>query len=183
MHHIPSRSQVFQLSLEAQLFTSPTTTQASALEREFDILLQRFLAQRDPEVFKGLKTLCYWQPELLATHKEKLLRMVYAPVYHRVKWKLALLISHLPLTTQELNSLKNHFRYWALNPNAAKSIRVNALQALHDLASNHKSIEGDFQEVLDQMRGVKSSSIEARVKALTGFEKCLIKNARPAQGH
>lgn len=170
MHHISSRQLATQLSLEAQLFEgAQSSKRAVAIEKELELLFQRFFDDQNALVFKELKTFSYWYPEFLAVHKQKILGFIYSQHDHRTKWKLAQIVPFLSLTDDELNKLKNHFSYWALNPNSRRSVRVNALQALHDLALSYVQVQQDFLNVLERMKSVKGTLIEARVKALASI--------------
>lgn len=105
-------------------------------------------------------------PDYLIAHKNQLLALLQSSDHKELKWHLAQLITRTRLSIEELDTVWNSLKYWVLNPNESKIVRVNALQGLYDLTIKHVSFKEDFNTIMHSLEHDQIPSLQARIRKL-----------------
>lgn len=105
-------------------------------------------------------------PEYLDPHKHQLFSVLKGADHKELKQHITHLIPRLALTAQERIELWNILSHRARNRNENKTVRVNSLQGLYDLAGDDPQLKASLLEVMSPMEKEMISSISARVKKL-----------------
>jgi len=131
----------------------------------FKLLLhhERLLVMRAAD---AIEKITETRGEFLRPHKAQLLSLLKSALHKELKWHLALLITRVELSTEELREVWAILRYWTQNPNESKIVRVHALQGLFDLAHLHTHLKEAFREILHTVEHEQIPSLQARIKKL-----------------
>lgn len=105
-------------------------------------------------------------PEFLQPHKQQLMRLFKGAMSIELKWHVVQLIPRIRLSSSELNSVVSTIAYWAKNPYESRIVRVNSIQALHDLSQRFPQVMSVFAEVIRHLEHEQTPSIQARIKKL-----------------
>ena len=105
-------------------------------------------------------------PALLAKHKSELIKFLDKAQDKEFKWHLVLLVSRLKLTLEELGQVWTILTEWAKDKSESKIVRVNSLQALHDLTLNNKELKQDFELTIQRIERENIPSLNARIRKL-----------------
>ena len=106
------------------------------------------------------------KPKFLATHKSELIKFLDKAQDKEFKWHLVLLVSRLKLTLEELGQVWTILTEWAKDKSESKIVRVNSLQALHDLTLDNKELKKDFELTIQGIERENIPSLNARIKKL-----------------
>lgn len=107
------------------------------------------------------------QPAFLTSHKKELISLCSMAEDKELKWHLALLVSRLDLTKQELGKIWQRLTDWALQRDESRIVRVNAVQGLFNLLPQNKALKQDFYQTLLEIERENIPSLKARIKKLT----------------
>lgn len=138
-------------------------------QSDFNVLFQhlnskiRIVIMRTADAIEKI-TLKY--PEFLQNHKNAIIDFLKSAEDKEFKWHLAQLAPRLKLTEKELEKVWAVLSNWAKNDKESKIVRANSVQALFDLARNHKGLEKDFHSIVLQMEKENVASINARIRKL-----------------
>ena len=102
----------------------------------------------------------------LQKHKTDLLELCLTAKEKEIKWHLALLISRLNLTNEELVSAWDLLTNWASDKNESKIVRVNSIQGLFNLSKQNFKLSHDFDLTLAKIKRENIPSLNARIKKL-----------------
>lgn len=80
------------------------------------------------------------------------------------KWHLALLVSRINLNRNEIGQVWTKLTKWAKDKSESKIVRVNSLQALHDLTKKYTDLERDFVLTIQEVKCENVPSINARIR-------------------
>jgi len=105
-------------------------------------------------------------PGYLIPHKQQIFAMLKSGDYHALKSLLAKLSVRIIWDAEELDEVWRILVYWTMNPNENKNIRVNALQALFDLAQKDDALQVSFEDLAETLKFQHAPSLEARLKKL-----------------
>ena len=105
-------------------------------------------------------------PEYLGHHKQDILQLCNTAKNIELKWHLALLVSRLSLTKIEIGSVWQTLTSWATDPNESKIVRVNSMQGLFNLLTQHKELKQDFNLTVNKIEEENIPSINARIRKL-----------------
>lgn len=103
-------------------------------------------------------------PHLLQSHKDELFACLHSATHKEFKWHLAQLVSRLSLTETEVDTVWDVLSSWATDPSESRIVRVNALQALHDLTLEYETYETTFDQIVESVRSEDVPSIQARIR-------------------
>ena len=136
----------------------------------FNLLLhhERLLVMRAAD---GIEKVTIRHPEFLAPHKRQLLSLLRSSIHKELKWHMALLISRVSLSDEELREVWSILSYWVKNPNESKIVRVNSLQGMYEIARRHAALKPSFDEILRVVEREPIPSIQARIKKLRREER------------
>ena len=136
-----------------------------AFDDLFKLLLhhERLLVMRAAD---AVEKVTVRRPEFLLPHKHQLFALLKGAIHKELKWHLALIITRVPLSPEELEDVWTDLNYWLQNANESKIVRVNALQGLFDLSRRYPGMGRRFKEALSQVHHERIPSIQARVRKL-----------------
>lgn len=104
----------------------------------------------------------------LQGHKQELIHFLDTAKDKEFKWHLVLLVSRLELSHTDLERVWPKLTEWATDKSESKIVRVNALQALYELAAHHKKWQKNMEPIVQQLENENIPSINARLKKLKG---------------
>ncbi len=105
-------------------------------------------------------------PGYLRQHKDKILALCEEAKHVELKWHLALLVSRLDLTRNEVARIWQILTNWATDKKESKIVRVNSLQALYTILYSNKGMIQDFNLILKKVERENIPSINARLRKL-----------------
>lgn len=142
-----------------------SVTNQQDFDELFNLLLhhERLLVVRAADAIENITVT---NRKFLAPHKKQLLTLLKSTIHLELKRHLALLVSRLDLSTDELKEVWGILSYWALNPNERKIVRVNALQGLFELSVQFSDFCDSFQHTLQTLEHEQIPSLQARIKRL-----------------
>lgn len=103
-------------------------------------------------------------PNYLKSHKKAIIALCDKAEDKELKWHLALLVSRLTLTRQELGKIWHTLTSWATNKKESRIVRVNSLQGLFNLLAQDKQLHRDFFLTISQVEKENIPSLIARIK-------------------
>lgn len=80
------------------------------------------------------------------------------------KWHLALLVSRINLTQDEIGQVWVKLTKWAKDKSESKIVRVNSLQTLYDLTKKFTDFEKDLELTIQEIKSENVPSINARIR-------------------
>ena len=105
-------------------------------------------------------------PEYLVPHKNKIIEWTNKQQNIEFKWHLALLLSRLELNTEELKATYKTLKSWALEKSESKIVRVNSIQALHELTDHYNLDKEELMDIFGKIKTERIPSLNARIKHL-----------------
>jgi sRNA-binding carbon storage regulator CsrA len=108
-------------------------------------------------------------PKLIAIHKSELIEFLDKAQDKEFKWHLVLLVSRLKLMHNELGHVWAILTEWAKDKSESKIVRVNSLQALHDLTLDNKELKKDFELTIQGIERENIPSLKARIRKFKTF--------------
>ena len=81
-----------------------------------------------------------------------------------LKWHLALLVSRLSLNEKENGTVWQILTKWATNQTESKIVRVNSIQGLFNLLTQHGELKQEFNLTLTGIEKENIPSINARIR-------------------
>lgn len=105
-------------------------------------------------------------PRYLQQHKDDILALCNTAKDIELKWHLALLVSRLNLTKNEVGTVWQILTNWVADKKESKIVRVNSLQGLHNILQNNKELTPDFNLILKEVERENIPSINARIRKL-----------------
>jgi hypothetical protein len=136
-------------------------------QESFDELFRLIFQHERAVVIKAIhavETVLETKPYLLEAHKPQLLSLLRSGDHKELKGHLPYLLSLLIFTTEEMEEVWHVLTFWVKNPNETKRVRVNALQALHDLRSQAPGYEDDYRDTL--LFAAKDAALQTRAGKL-----------------
>ena len=106
------------------------------------------------------------QPAFLTAHHAALVDLLLKGGNKELKWHLALLASRVKLSRHELDTVWDKLSAWATSNSESRIVRVNALQALAELAGRHPERADDFRLTASAVQKENIPSINARLRKL-----------------
>ena len=138
-------------------------------QTDFDKLFQ-FLFTKDRLVIMrtadAIEKITLNKPEFLSNHKKDIINFLEIAVEKEFKWHLALIVSRLDLTIDELRKVWNKLSNWAKDKKESKIVRVNSLQSLYELTKKHNGLNKDFNLIVTEIELENVPSINARLRKL-----------------
>lgn len=105
-------------------------------------------------------------PEFLETHKEELLRFSRLTNNIEFKWHLALLFAKMTFDNREQTEVFKRLTKWAMDCSESKIVRVNAIQALHDMTLKNPNDRNEFLKMIASIKKEQIPSLNARIEKL-----------------
>jgi hypothetical protein len=107
-------------------------------------------------------------PDFLDAHRDQLLGLMMDHANIELKWHLAQLAPRLEFGADSLPKVWARLRYWILNRNESKLVRVNALQGLFEIMQRHErtAFKNDFRNIVAIVTQEHIPSIDARIRKL-----------------
>jgi hypothetical protein len=133
----------------------------------FDLVFhkERVIAMRAAD---AIEKITVNRPQFLKGHKNALLSLLLNAEDIEIKWHVAMLVARLKLTRTELKKAWERLKFWALDKNESRIVRVNSIQALFDLLKQADSVApADLLQIVDQVSKENIPSVKARLKRLT----------------
>ena len=87
-------------------------------------------------------------PEYLEKHKAAILELCSNANAKELKWHLALIVSRLKLTEDELGRIWQTLTGWATNQKESRIVRVNSLQGLYNLLAQNPDLRQDLLQTI-----------------------------------
>lgn len=114
----------------------------------------------------ALEKITIRHPDFLQKHKAELLTLCTNAKEIELKWHLALLVSRLKLTHEELASTWDLLANWATDRKESKIVRVNAVQGLFNLMQQNPAFAQEFNVLLSEISKENIASLNARIRKL-----------------
>lgn len=106
------------------------------------------------------------QSAYLQKHKTALLRLFRNTKDIELKWHLALLVSRISLTGEELKNTWHLLTRWARDGKESKIVRVNSIQGLFNLLPQQPGLLQEFNLTVSEIGKEKIASLNARIRKL-----------------
>ncbi len=138
-------------------------------QKDFDELFQYLLTNDRLIVMRAadaIEKITLRKPEYLTGHNQDIINVLERAIDKELKWHVALIASRLDVTKRELHIIWNTLQQWAKDKNESKIVRVNAIQALFDIANQNTELKADFQNIIKTVAAENVPSIHARLKKL-----------------
>ena len=138
-------------------------------QQNFDELFQQLFHTDRKVVMRAvdaIEKITVNNPGYLKPHKNDILKLCDTAKNIELKWHLALLASRLSLTKRELGRVWQTLTCWATDRNESRIVRVNSIQGLFNLLTQHKELEQDFNLTLTEIERENIPSINARIRKL-----------------
>ena len=131
----------------------------------FNLLLhhERLLVMRAAD---GIEKVTIHHPQYLQPHKGQLLSLLRSSIHKELKWHMALLVSRISLTDEELREVWSILSYWVRNPNESKIVRVNSLQGMYEIARRHAALKQSSDDIIRATEHEPIPSLQARIRKL-----------------
>lgn len=100
----------------------------------------------------------------LDNHKDELIKFLEDAQDKEFKWHLALLVSRIDLTQDEIGQVWTKLTKWVRDKSESKIVRANSLQALHDLTKKYTDLERDLEITIQEIKSENVPSINARIR-------------------
>jgi hypothetical protein len=141
-------------------------------QADFDELFQ-FLFHKDRLVVMraadAIEKVSVEDKSYLAKHRKDIIGLCQKASDKELKWHLALLVSRVVLTKNELGTVWQLLSSWALDKREGKIVRVNAVQGLFNLLQQNIELKKDFELLLLELERQGVASLNARIKKLKGI--------------
>lgn len=105
-------------------------------------------------------------PDYLTKHKSNLLNLIESAKEKEFKWHLALLVTRVKLTSEEMGIVSCILIKWTKDKNESKIVRVNSLQSLYELSRQNINLERKFVKIIKEIDKENIHSLKARIKRL-----------------
>ncbi len=138
-------------------------------QTEFDALFKllqhanRVIAMRAADAAEKISLR---RPEYLSPHKHTILQLLVTAAHKEIKWHIAQLVPRLPLSDPELEPVWAMLAGWACNTTESNIVRVNALQALFDLARQNPTWQPAMAGIFAKASKENIPSVTARINKL-----------------
>lgn len=106
------------------------------------------------------------KPDYLYQYKDDILTFCNTVKNIELKWHLALLVSRLDLTKNEVGIVWKTLTDWATDKKESRIVRVNSLQALYNIVRSNEKLIQDFNLTLKEVERENIASINARIRKL-----------------
>lgn len=136
---------------------------------DFDILFiylnhpDRIISMRAAD---AIEKITLHHTDYLQKHKNLILKLTSQPLEKEIKWHLALLVPRLNLSKKEMESQWKIFNTWAADKSESKIVRVNALQALYELAIKYPALQKALNNIAKKIGSDNTPSLNARLRKL-----------------
>jgi len=136
-----------------------------AFDELFDCLFHknRIIVMHSADVIEKVTRM---HPEYLVSHKIAILSLLEHASNKEFKWHLALLTPRLHLAKIEIAKTWRIMTNWALDGTESKIVRVNAIQALHDILKQFHMLQTDYDKTIEKIQLENIPSINARIRKL-----------------
>lgn len=105
-------------------------------------------------------------PEYLHPFKNEIIDLARVAIQKEFMWHLAELIPRTQPEGEGLHSAWQLLMTWLKDPRGSRIVRVNALQALHDLSSGNARLREKFREAAMDVQTENIPSLNARIRKL-----------------
>lgn len=138
-------------------------------QQEFDELF-RLMVHKDRLVVMraadAIEKITKDKPTYLTKHKKVILDLASLAENKELQWHLAQLMPRLTLDKIEFEHALSTLMQWAMDEKCSRIVRVNSLQALHDLALIRSEYNVHLELLYSKLEKEKIPSINARIKKL-----------------
>lgn len=105
-------------------------------------------------------------PEYLQPHKNKVLTLCRDAGHIELKWHLSLLVARLTLNKKETENICRVLAEWATHKKESRIVRVNAFQALFEIAKTNKTVQVILEKCIALVEKENIPSLNARIRKL-----------------
>ena len=109
--------------------------------------------------------------DYLQKHKKAIVDLCQITIDIELKWHLALLVSRLSLTKEELENTWGLLTKWVTNRQESKIVRVNSIQGLFNLLQQNQELSQNFNATLVEIEKEKIPSLNARIRKLLNAKR------------
>ena len=106
-------------------------------------------------------------PHYLDAHTSTLLDVLASAHNIELKWHVALLVTRVQLSPENLTRVWQTLVGWAQSKSESKIVRVNVLQALFDLSAERPELRNACQQIFRNVEREGVPSINARIRKLS----------------
>jgi len=138
-------------------------------QSDFDQLFKLMLSEE--RLIKGraadtIEKITINNPSYLSKYHSAILELLHTSKDKELQWHLATLCARIQWSNQELSKVFKQLTKWALDSQQSKIVRVNAIQALHDLALTFPFKKNNYQSLIADLASDQSPSIRARIRKI-----------------
>ena len=133
-------------------------------QKDFDLLFPGLFSTDRKVIMRtadAIEKITLDNPRFLFKYKKEILHLCIDAKYIELKWHLALLISRLELTLEEIGKVWQLLTEWATNKKESKIVRVNSVQGLYELLQRNRALEQDYKLTLHEILKENIPSLNA----------------------
>ena len=138
-------------------------------QEDFDELF-KYLFRNDRAIVMraadAIEKITVVHPSYLKKYKNAILELCSTATNKELQWHLAQIVPRLNLCEKENEIAWQILSQWALDKDGSKIVRVNAIQALYQMASENKVAGNNFELLAAAIKLENIPSINARIKKL-----------------
>ncbi|HZX58393.1 MAG TPA: hypothetical protein VFE54_06695 [Mucilaginibacter sp.] len=108
-------------------------------------------------------------PEYLSGHSKEIINLSEDAENKELKWHLALLIPRFHLDGKEFEEAWGLLVKWAKDKTNSRTVRVNAIQGLFELARQNNGLLQNLKVILSKIKTEDIPSLNARIKKISKF--------------
>jgi len=138
-------------------------------QKDFDELFKLLFSKDRLIVMRtadAVEKITLQNPEYLKGHNQDIINLINTAINKELKWHLALIVSRLNLTFEQLGIAWDKLTKWATDRKESKIVRVNSIQSLFDLTKKNKELKRDFDLTIQTIEAENIPSINARLRKL-----------------
>ncbi|MEJ1222886.1 hypothetical protein [Sediminicola sp. 1XM1-17] len=106
-------------------------------------------------------------PKYLESHEDEILEFLQTAEHKEFKWHLAQMVGRLKLVPAKRTMAYKVLTSWATNSAESSIVRVNALQAIHDMNLEYLDMEKELQQLIITLKRENIPSLNSRIRKLT----------------
>ncbi|PID26771.1 MAG: hypothetical protein CR982_08580 [Candidatus Cloacimonadota bacterium] len=138
-------------------------------QRDFDCLFQYLFVEDRLVVMRAvdaIEKISLKKSKYLTKYKKDIIDLMGIADNKELKWHLALMVSRINFSIEELKVVWSRLRCWATDKKESKIVRVNSIQALFDFSEKNRDFKKDFDLIIRDIRTENIRSVDARLRRL-----------------
>jgi hypothetical protein len=136
-------------------------------QSDFDLLFKNtFSAERSVAMhaIDAIEKITSADYTYLKKYKPEILNFLKTSVNKEFQWHLAILVTRLPLSRNELGIVWDQLSRWAIDKKQSRIVRVNSIQGMFNLLNRLPELHDDLNLTLAKIEKEEIPSINARIR-------------------